>query len=152
MANITRWNPVRELANMQSMMDRMFEDFWGPLSETNGTTLGDRTLALDIHADDDGYTVVTEMPGLKADDIKVHLEGNYLIIERELPEQTHEREDKRAIMRERRYGRYSRSVRLPQAVDPDNVEAHYEDGVLTLTLPFAEEARPRMIPVKVSTS
>jgi HSP20 family protein len=122
---------------------------WRPLSENGELTIGSNRLALDIHEDNDNYTVVTEFPGVKADDIHVKVEGDMLHIEGEIPEQTVEKEDSKVVVQERRYGRYSRSVRLPKPVDTDKVDANYKDGVLTLTLPIKEEVKPRAIPVKV---
>lgn len=146
---ITRWNPFREMAALQRMMDRMFED-WRPFVDVNGEMLeGMRALALDVHEDAKSYTITTEMPGVQAENIHVRQEGDYLLIEGEMPEQKTEREEKRAIIQERRYGRYSRRVRLPQNINVEKADAHYENGVLTLTLPKAEAAQPKMIPVKV---
>ncbi len=155
MANeITRWNPFREMANMQSAFDRFFDD-WRPLSNDwrplFGENFGANALAIDAHEDDKQYTVSTELPGVKPENISVRQDGEYLLIEANIPEETTEKEDKRWLVRERRSGQFSRRIRLPQTVDFDKAEANYSDGVLTLTLPKAESAQPRQIPVKAGS-
>ena len=150
MSNIVRWNPLQEMTSMQRRLDRFFDDVWRPFGDGDWITAGTSRLALDIHEDDNNYTVVTELPGVNPDDIHVRIEGDMLHIDGELPEHTVDREDSRVVLRERRYGRFSRSVRLPKPVDMETVNAEYADGVLTLTLPISEEVKPREIPIKVS--
>lgn len=154
MANeMTRWNPFREMANMQNAFDRFFED-WRPFSSDwrpfIGEAISGNMLAIDAHEDDKQYTVTTELPGVKAENIHVSQDGDYLLIEADIPEETTEQQDqnKRWLVRERRSGHFSRRIRLPQNVDFAKSEANYHDGVLTLTLPKAENALPRQIPVK----
>lgn len=148
--NITRWNPLREMAAMQSAMDRLFEETWRPLLDNRST--GINSLALDVDENDNAYTVTTEMPGVKPENIHVKLDGDYLMIEGEIPAQETTEEGTRSLMRERRYGRFTRSIRLPLAVESDKVEATYEDGVLKLTLPKSEVAQPKQIPVKAGNN
>lgn len=141
---IVRWNPLRELAAMQTAMDRLFDESWRPWMEEG--RLPATSLALNVHEDEKAYTVSTELPGVKSENIKVSVDGDYLLIDAEIPEETVE--NKRTLMKERRYGRYARRVRLPMPINFQNAEASYQDGVLTLTLPKAEEAQPKLIPVK----
>ena len=146
MANIIRWNPIREMAAMQNVMDRMFDETWRslrPVSEIDGNAL-----ALDVHEDDTNYFVSTALPGVTEDNIHINLHDDVLTIEAELPERKVEREGSRTLVQERVYGKYSRRIRLPNSVNAEKVEAQYENGVLTLTLPKAENALPRNIPVK----
>lgn len=146
---ITRWNPIREMATMQSMMDRLFED-WRPIFDANRPA--SNLLALDVHEDDMSYIITTELPGLKPEDIHVRQEGDYLVIEGETRDEKESENGngRRALIKERRFGRYSRHLRLPQDIDFEKAEATYQDGVLTLTLPKAEERRPRIIPVRTT--
>ena len=144
--NMIRWNPFRDMVAMQSAMDRFFNEGWQPLSAFDET--GTRALALDVHEDPNTYTISTELPGVKADNIKVHVDGDFLVIEGEVQEQTTNDDNTRPLVKERRYGHYSRRIRLPQPVDFDKAEAHYEDGILTLALPKAAEAQPKTIQVK----
>jgi HSP20 family protein len=128
--------------DMQSQLDRMFEDAWRPLYE------GESALALDIDESETGYTVSTAIPGVDPEEIDINLHDNVLTISAETnAEEEHEGDGKRALVRERRYGKFTRSVRLATPVDADNVEANYENGVLTLEIPKSEEAKPRRIPV-----
>lgn len=145
--SMIRWNPLREMAAMQSMMDRMFNDTWRNMG-WNESEMGAFNLPLDVHETDNEYTVKTDLPGVSADNIHVKFQDGMLLIEAELPEQTVQKEGERSLLKERRYGKFSRSVRLPQQVNVNNVEASFQDGVLTLTLPKAEEVQPRLIPVK----
>ena len=143
--NIIRWNPFNELSSMQQMMERFFDDMWRPFAASDA---GTHTLAIDVHEDDNNYTVVTSLPGVKAENVNVRLDGNVLVVEGEIPEEIPSGEDKRTLVRERRYGKFLRSIRLPQSVDTEKVEAVYNDGVLTLTLAKVETVKPKVITVK----
>jgi HSP20 family protein len=152
MANeMTRWNPFREMANMQNVFDRFFED-WQPFSNDWRPIFGENSnlLAIDAHEDDKQYTVTTELPGVKPENINVRQDGDYLLIEANFQEENNQQDEqsKRWLVRERRSGHFSRRIRLPQNVDFSKAEANYHDGVLTLTLPKSEQAQPRQIPVK----
>jgi HSP20 family protein len=149
--NITRWNPLREMAAMQNALDRIFDDTWRgwqPVFGEGRNALNN--LSLDVQENDGEYTVTTELPGVKAENIDVRLQNDMLTIEGEIPERTIEKEGTRWLMKERYYGRFSRTIRLPQPVKREKVDAHFENGVLTLTLPKAEEAQPKLIPVKTN--
>lgn len=152
MANeITRWNPFREMAAMQNAMDRWFEQSnWRPFFTDEGR-VGANLLALDIHENDRNYVVTTDLPGVKAENIQIKQEGDYLLIDAEIPEHEVE-EGTRPLVKERRYGRYSRRIRLPEHVDFDKADAGYNDGILTLTLPKAAEAQPKTIQVKTGSN
>jgi len=149
MANtIVRWNPFREMANMQSAMDRIFDDAWrGNWPTTNWA--GFDTPALDIHETDNGYEVSVPLPGVNPDDINVRMQNGTLTISGELPQPKVE-DNRKVVVQERYYGKFSRSVSLPQIVDTTKVEATYENGVLNLTLPKLPEAQPKQISIKVN--
>ena len=143
--NIIRWNPISEITSMQQMMERFFDDMWRPYAASDA---GAHALAIDVHEDDNNYTVVTSLPGVKAEDVNVRLDGNMLVIEGEIPEERTSDDDKRTLIRERHYGKFLRSIRLPQSVNIEKVEAVYNDGVLTLTLPKVESVKSKVITVK----
>jgi HSP20 family protein len=147
MANIIRWNPLREMAAMQNAMDRLFDETWRTWQPIYGET-GANALALDVHENDNAYIVTTALPGVQAENVNVKLHNDMLTIEGEIPQ--HEVENANALMQERVYGRFSRTLRLPQPVNRDAVEANFDNGILTLTLPKAEEAQPRQIEVKTN--
>ncbi|GAB4321433.1 MAG: Hsp20/alpha crystallin family protein [Phototrophicales bacterium] len=136
MATMIRWNPVQELADIQRAMNRIME-------ETN------RTLPLDIHERDDAYVIAANIPGVNADDIDIRLHEDVLTISAEIPAPQVE-ENTRVLVRERGYGKYSRSVTLNFPVDADKIEAAYENGVLVLILPKLPEAQPRTIKVRAN--
>lgn len=153
MSSITRWNPVREFNAMQNFMDRLIEETARPLrgmvESYEGVT---GSLALDVVEEDKSYTVTTSLPGVKAEDIKVNMHDDLLTIEAEIPAKTTEKTEttngRKILMQERAWGKFSRSIRLPQTVKSDSVEASFDNGVLTLTLPKADNVLPRSIPVK----
>lgn len=145
---ITRWNPIREMAAMQSAMDRLFEQSWRPFLDETGLNMN--TLALDVHEDEHSYTVTTELPGVSPERVNVRLDGEYLLIDADIPEHTVESDKSRALIKERRSGRFSRRLRLPQPINAEQVEASYENGVLKLSLPKTPEVQPRVIQVKTA--
>ncbi len=148
MANIIRWNPIREMAQVQSALDRFFEDDWR--RQWPDWSLGANGLALDVDETDGQYLVTTDLPGVNPDNIHITVHDDVLTITAEVPEHEVEHKDAKSLVRERRYGRFSRSVRLPQPVNAAKVEAEYKDGMLKLTLPKSEDAQVKTIPVKVS--
>ena len=123
---------------MQDEIDRLFE-----------TPLQAWTPALDVHEDKDGFTIRVEVPGMKREDIVVSLQDGALVIAGERKEEKIS-EETEVHQQERFYGKFSRALTLPTAVAGDKVKAAYKDGILTVTLPKAEEAKPKQIDVAVS--
>ncbi len=142
MSTVVRWNPFREMAAMQSALDRMFEDSW---RGAGFTFTG--SLPLDVYETDEAYTVIAAVPGLDADQFNIKLHNDTLTISAELPK-PEVAEGTRVLIQERPFGNLSRSVTLPQPVNHNAVEANYQNGVLTLTMPKSPEAQPRSIPVR----
>lgn len=142
MTTVVRWNPAREMAAMQNTLDRLFDENWR--AARNGAHASN--LALDVHETDQAYFVSAVVPGVTAEALNISLHDGILTISGEIAQPTHE--NARALLLERGYGKFQRSIRLPLAVDASAVEASIENGVLTLTLPKAPEAQPRQIPVK----
>ncbi len=105
--------------------------------------------ALDVHDDKDAFTVTLEAPGLNKEDFEISYHDGVLSIAGERKEET-ETKERNYFRRERFFGRFSRSVSLPAEVQPDKVTAAYKDGVLTVTLPKAEKAKPKQIEVSVN--
>ncbi len=102
--------------------------------------------ALDVAETDEGFTLHVEIPGVKTEDVEVSIEDNVLTVsgKRDFYEETEKDSYKRV---ERRFGRFHRAVRLPDRVDPERIEAEFADGLLTVTVPKAESAKPRRIEV-----
>ncbi len=145
MTTVVRWNPLREMAAMQGALDRLFDESWRNVR--SGSDTG--ALALDVHETDNAYLVTAALPGVNPDAVNINLLDGVLTISGEVQQATPE--NSRALMLERVYGKFQRSIRLPQAVDASAVEAHMENGVLMLTLPKTPEAQPRTIPVKTGS-
>lgn len=109
--------------------------------------LGSR-LPMDIYEDRDGYTFVAIVPGLNADDIRIETEGNVIRISGQTNAPSLSAEDNvRTLRSEIGYGEFGRSFGLPEDIDAEKIEAKLENGVLTLRVPKAEEAKPRTIKV-----
>lgn len=104
-------------------------------------------IALDVHENEEGYTIIADVPGIHSDDIDIRLHDDVLSISAENSGETTEERGK-TILKERHYGKISRSLRFPVNVNADAVEADYSDGVLTLTIPKAEEVKPHRIAIK----
>ena len=149
MANITRFDPFGEMVTLRQAMDRLFEDsFVSPLSlrANNGDAPGP---ALDVHETGDEIVVTAAMPGVKAEDVDITITGQTLSIRGEF--KADERVNREQYLyRERRYGTFHRQLQLPVRVQGERAAATFEDGVLTLTIPKAEEVKPRQIEVKAA--
>lgn len=105
--------------------------------------------ALDVHDDKEAFTVTLEAPGLKKEDFEISYHDGVLSVGGER-KQERETKEKNYFRRERLYGRFTRSVSLPAEVKPDGIAATYKDGILTIILPKAEEAKPKQIEINVN--
>jgi HSP20 family protein len=146
MSIITRVDPFREFSVLQDRMNRLF----GELRNTDVTTTGTWVPAVDIYETDEHDLVVkAELPDMTREQIEVTVENNTLTLkgERRLPEGVREDQFRRV---ERNYGPFRRSFTLPTTVDASRVSADYRNGVLSIKLPYREEAKPRTIAVEVS--
>jgi HSP20 family protein len=122
---------------------------WPFQSEESGTLTSSWLPACDVFEDRDAVKIVAEVPGVSAEDVKISLENNLLTIRGEKKQHAEEKSE-RVHRYERTYGTFERAFSLPTSVDPEKIAASYTNGVLTVTIPKAERARPREIPVKVS--
>lgn len=145
--NITRWNPFSELENM---LDRYNRDLRLSNVSQGQERIADTdwSPAVDIKETPESFEIHAELPGLNKEDIKVSVDEGLLSIE---GERTLEKEtdDKKHHRIERFYGKFSRSFRLPENVDEDNINADFKDGVLSLTLLKSEKPKPKAIEVKI---
>jgi len=144
---IERWHPLTELMSLRQAMDRLFEDSFVRPSHVL-TPLGEVAApALDVYQTPVEIVVKTALPGVKPEDVSIDITADTLTVKGETKaEQEVKRED--YLHQERRYGAFSRSVVLPGGLKSDKAEATMEDGVLTLTIPKAEETKPKAIKVK----
>jgi HSP20 family protein len=147
MANLTRFDPLSEMVTLRQAMDRLFEDsFVSPLTlrAYNGEAPAP---ALDVHETGDEIVVTAALPGLKPEDVDITITGQTLSIRGEFKADEKVERDQ-YLYRERRYGSFHRQLQLPVRVQGDAATATFEDGVLTLKIPKAEEVKPRQIKVK----
>lgn len=145
---MSSWSGFGRLSSLRDEIDRLFESPFNELARTSQILSG-WTPALDLHEDKDRFIVKIELPGMKKEDINVSLHDGSLSIsgERKNEEKYEESEVYRS---ERFFGRFQRTVSLPATVDAEEIKAQYGDGVLTVTLPKAEEAKPKQIDVQVN--
>lgn len=133
------------LRRLNSILGEAFGNWPGT---ENGDTITSAWLPpCDVFEDKDAVRIIAEIPGVKAEDVKLSLENNMLTIRGEKKQVAEENVD-RVHRYERSYGVFERSFALPSTVDADRIEARYDNGILTVTLPKAERARPRQIEVK----
>jgi len=144
--NMTVWNPLRE---MEELLDR-YTRVRSPVAadETTGS-LTEWSPSVDIEENDDSYLIKADLPGVKKDDIEVTVENGVLRISGEKRIEKETGKGTRQHRTERYHGSFARYFTLPRAVEADKVKARFEDGVLSLTIPKSEEARPKTIEVQV---
>lgn len=143
---IVRWDPFRELTALQNEVNRLMGRF--------GTEPVERQSwipSIDVVETKEGIKFQAELAGMRPEDIHLEVEDNVLIISGERRFE-HEVEEDKYYRIERRYGSFSRSIALPQGVLSENIEANYENGVLEVLVPKAEEAKPKRIDVAVKSA
>lgn len=151
MTNLTRWNPFREMEDLERRINQLF-NFAFPTRQSGNNresiTVAEWTPAVDITEDDKEYLVKVELPEVKKDDVKVTVENGVLTIS---GERKFEKEDKgvRYHRIERSYGYFARSFSLPEDADAEKVSAEFKDGILKVHVAKSEKARPKQIEVKV---
>ena len=148
---IMRYNPNRSYLSMQDTMNSLVNALFN--TELTGTANenGEYAPRMDMKETEDAYTIKLTMPGVDKDNIDISVSEGILTVKGETKEDE-EQEDEKAtwLVREHKHCTYYRSVRLPSEVQADKAEAEYKNGVLNLTLPKAEEVKPKSIPVKIS--
>jgi HSP20 family protein len=145
---ITRWRPFRDLVTVQDEMNSFLENFLGrPLARTEW--IEDAwSPSVDISETKDNLVIKAEIPGMKKEDIEISIHDSILTLRGE-KKQEKEEKDVNYHRIERSYGSFYRSFTLPASVKADKVKATYKEGVLNITLPKTEEAKPKEIPINV---
>ena len=134
---------------MQNDMNRIFDEFFrGDILGNESFVTRDWSPAVDVVENKDNFLLKADLPGMNKDDVKITLENNMLTIRGEKKNEF-EKKDGEYHRIERSYGSFERSFTIPGSVKTDKIDAEYKDGILTLILPKAEEARPKLIDVKV---
>ncbi len=143
MSNLIRWEPVREMMTLREAMDRLFDDaFTRPISINNWGMP-----AIDLYQTEGDVILKASLPGLKADDVQISITGDVLTIKGEF-RQNDEAKNSTYHLKEQRSGSFERSLSLPTLVQTDKTKAEFENGILTITMPKAEQVRPKTISVK----
>jgi HSP20 family protein len=147
MTVLTRWEPFREFSPMQDRLNRLFRESYNPERPEEALTTSIAP-PVDIYEDEHNITLKVEVPGIDEKDIDVRIEGNTLTVhgERKLEKEEKEENFRRV---ERHYGSFTRSFTLPGSVDPGQVSADYDKGVLKIKLPKKAEAKPQQIKVNI---
>jgi len=143
MPAIIRWSPARDMVRLSDAMDRMFEDAW--TQPRPARVEREVRLPLDVYTTPSEIVLTANVPGLKPEDVQVTLEGDTLSIYGEFKAPM---ENVEYIFQERSYGKFNRKLTINVPVDANKVEATFDSGVLTVTLPKAEAARPKTIKVE----
>lgn len=150
MANLSPYSrrPASLFSDFERQFNELLDDMWGG----RGNDLQAMQMAplCDVTATDQHYFMSFDMPGVKKEDIKVEVNNNRITVSGERQKETVEGREHHVS--ERSYGRFSRSVSLPQGVDEDHIEANFENGVLTLTIPKTDKAQARRIEIKERSS
>ena len=146
MSNLTRWEPAREMMTLREAMDRLFDDaFTRPLSVRDGWSMA--SPAIDMYQTDNEGVVRASIPGIKAEEVQINITGDILTLKGEA-RQEEDRQERSWHIREQRFGSFERSIVLPTDVKSDQAEAVFENGILTITLPKADEVKPKTINIK----
>jgi HSP20 family protein len=145
---LQRWDPFRDLQQLDDAMNRLWRGMGTRVPARSGGE--DWNILLDVIRQPEEIVVKASLPGVAPDDIDVTFEDNVLSIKAERGNET-ETDDSKYLVRERSYGSYYRALRLPDTVDANKITSSYDNGVLTISLPKAEEKKPKQIKVDVGS-
>jgi HSP20 family protein len=148
MSTLDRWEPFRD-SSPDTQLNRLFNDFFGRASQDQNLTTW--APAVDIYEGEHELVVKADLPDVKPEDLDIRIENNILTIrgERKFEAKT---EQKNYLRVERAYGSFARSFSLANTVNTEAIKADYKDGVLTLSVPKREEAKPKQIKVNVGAA
>jgi HSP20 family protein len=142
MTIVRRSGPFGDLVSLRQAMDRLFEDsFVSPRPWGSGN---DQLVPMDVYTSDDEVTVQAVLPGVRPEEVDITVEGSTLTISGDTSQEATGKEGS-LVLQEIRRGRFMRTLSLPAGLEPDKATATFEDGMLTLRIPKAEETKPRQI-------
>ena len=147
-SEVSTWSPFKDLVNMQREVGRLFDGLFSDL-DGDGNSVASWSPRADVIENGESYVIKAELPGVGKNDVKITLRENVLTIKGEKKEEKEEK-DHNYHRIERPYGSFERSFSLPSNVKHDKIDAAFKDGVLIVTLPKAEEAKPKEIEVKAA--
>lgn len=145
----TRWDPIRDISGFREAMDHLFEE--GMLLPRTGATARVGSIPLDVRETVDRYIITVPLPGVEASDVDISVLGSNVRISGEMKDRDASSEsgqESHWLLRERRFGRFDRSISLPTSVNSQLAGASFEAGILTIQLPKVDQARPKSIPIK----
>ena len=147
--NIVRWEPMREMLSLREAMDKLFEESfvqpsWTALARRPRANQEEWRLPLDAYSTPEEIVIMAAVPGVNPENVEITFEGDVLTIKGEFPGAL---ENVEYILRERRHGRFSRSLTFNVPVNADAIEATFEHGMLTIVAPKAETVKPKTIKV-----
>ena len=148
---LIRWEPATELNTIQNEMNRLFNNFFEHPATGRDSAPHRRWMPpMDLVETADHYVLRADLPGLSDEDVNVQLEDNVLTISGERTA-THDHDAQGYYRIERGFGNFTRSLTLPDGVDPDGVQAHFDRGVLEVRIPKPEQKKPRTVQIAVGT-
>ena len=148
MSNLSRWEPTSDFMTLRDAMDRLFDDaFTRPFSLTRNGGSTWPAFPIDMYQTNDDVVVQAVVPGFRPGEVYIQVTGNLLTIRGQL-KQEEDKKERAWHLREHRFGSFERLVGLPVPVVPDRANAEFENGILTITLPKAEEVKPKAITIK----
>jgi HSP20 family protein len=153
--SISRWDPWGDIISLREAMSNLLEESFVRPRGALGAPAGVLGLAVDVLETPEAFVLTASVPGVKAEDVSITVLGNTVRLSGERREEIEEQRDgegRRWLIRERHFGAFDRSVELPMAIKADDASAEFSDGVLKVTLPKADEAKPRTITVRSASS
>lgn len=146
---IVRWEPLRDLLTTQDRFNRLLNETFSHVFGDEGVSARAWAPAIDIFETDDNLVLKAELPGVDPKDVELRVEDSTLYLKGQRKFE-HEVKEENYHRQERSYGSFSRTFAMPSGIDADRVKAEYKDGLLTLTMPKREEAKPKTIKINVS--
>ncbi len=143
---LARFSPMTDIVSLRDAMDRLFEESFIRPNTWTGLAAGHVAVPVDLWETKDAYQLRADVPGVSPDQLEINATSDSISISGEVKSQTEVTEDG-VLRQERRVGKFQRAFTLPMAIDPTKVEATFQNGVLQLTLPKAENVKPRTIKV-----
>lgn len=145
---LVRWEPVRELASIQTEMNRLFNSFFDTPTPPATTALRRWLPAMDLVESGDHFILRADLPGLSEGDVTIELEDNVLTVSGERKSELEDKKDG-FVRVERAFGTFRRSLTLPEGIDPEAIQASFDKGVLEIRIPKPEERKPRRVAISV---
>ena len=144
---LIRWNPMRDMFSLRHQMNHLFDDVFRPIVRDNRQSLmWNWHPTVDIYDNDENFVITAELPGIDKKDIAIDVKDGVLTL-KGIRSSDNEVKKEKYYRRERTFGKFERTFRLPLDIDPEKISANYKDGVLKIDIPKPEEQKPKQISV-----